>query len=928
MCCSGYKGPSCTQAICYGSTSCPNGGTCSSPDRCSCRLGFGGSRCQDINECSMRNGGCNHICKNSIGSYQCDCKNGFYLASDGKTCEDINECSKNNGDCNQNCKNVDGSYNCFCMDGYKLARDGKMCEDIDECLDMTCLNNGSCVNVLGSYSCQCNQGFSGDVCQSVHVNEKSNNSMAVGLGTSISLIFVVVAVLFVAYLKTRHKKLSTPNDTQSTSEIYQSTQIRTSMNEYESVVVKEVVKVDSKTGGLSPYDNIQIKGIHTHIVIPMLPTILSEELCSLNSNQDRLTFSVIWNISEKGEKAKYFCTGCIDDEDLYRHYALNVPLYTHFTSPIRRYADVEVHRTLAAALDNSELSEKSTVAIQSIAENCNDRKNNAKQVSDLSEELFFAVFVKKPDIVCQHFRAVIKGIHRSNTTCGVGSLRDVHVTAICYGSTSCPNGGTCSSPDTCSCRPGFGGSRCEDFNECLDITCLNNGSCLNYDGSYACQCNQGFSGDVCQSDINECLLSNDTCDDQCINTNGSFYCKCTGGSSSLSEDGVSCKVNVKEKSYNSVAVGLGTGLSLALAIVAVVFLAVLKNRHKRPSSLEETNQISHGYQPTQIWNSMNEYESVVVTQAVKVNDESERHISPYDNIQIEDKTIFCTAICYGSTSCPNGGTCFLPDTCLCAAGFDGLQCSDINECHLGTHNCQQLCTNTNGSFTCSCRTGYTLNNDQTTCTDINECHESNNCTQLCNNTMGSYDCNCHQGYQLERNGFTCTDINECLDITCLNNGSCVNVEGSHSCQCKQGFSGDVCQSDVNGCLPHNGTCDDECINTNGSFYCKCNGDSMALSEDGVTCIAHVSDKTYSSIGVGLGTESKSTSNRYQSTHIENRMNKYESVTVKEVVKVDGETEGQISQYDSTEIKGIIEHNGQQEPDRGTAVYENLVIFRK
>ncbi|XP_063408810.1 DIS3-like exonuclease 2 [Mytilus trossulus] len=94
------------------------------------------------------------------------------------------------------------------------------------------------------------------------------------------------------------------------------------------------------------------------------------------------------------QKAKYFCTGCINDEDLYRHYALNVPLYTHFTSPIRRYADVVVHRTLAAALDNSELSEKSTVAIQSIAENCNDRKNNAKQVSDLSEELFFAVFVK------------------------------------------------------------------------------------------------------------------------------------------------------------------------------------------------------------------------------------------------------------------------------------------------------------------------------------------------------------------------------------------------------------------------------------------------------------------------------------------------------------------------------------------------------
>lgn len=36
------------------------------------------------------------------------------------------------------------------------------------------------------------------------------------------------------------------------------------------------------------------------------------------------------------ELAIYFCAGCEDDEDSYRHYALNVPLYTHFTSPIRR----------------------------------------------------------------------------------------------------------------------------------------------------------------------------------------------------------------------------------------------------------------------------------------------------------------------------------------------------------------------------------------------------------------------------------------------------------------------------------------------------------------------------------------------------------------------------------------------------------------
>ena len=41
--------------------------------------------------------------------------------------------------------------------------------------------------------------------------------------------------------------------------------------------------------------------------------------------------------------AAYFCAAG-KPVDQCHHYALSVDLYTHFTSPIRRYPDIMVHR--------------------------------------------------------------------------------------------------------------------------------------------------------------------------------------------------------------------------------------------------------------------------------------------------------------------------------------------------------------------------------------------------------------------------------------------------------------------------------------------------------------------------------------------------------------------------------------------------------
>lgn len=41
--------------------------------------------------------------------------------------------------------------------------------------------------------------------------------------------------------------------------------------------------------------------------------------------------------------------------------------------------------------------------------------------------------------------------------------------------------------------------------------------------------------------------------------------------------------------------------------------------------------------------------------------------------------------------------------------------SDVDECTVGSHFCDDICQNTLGSFTCHCRTGYRLMADLKTC---------------------------------------------------------------------------------------------------------------------------------------------------------------------------------------------------------------------
>ena len=40
----------------------------------------------DVNECLLNNGGCEHACVNTLGSFQCRCPRGYILDSNRRTC--------------------------------------------------------------------------------------------------------------------------------------------------------------------------------------------------------------------------------------------------------------------------------------------------------------------------------------------------------------------------------------------------------------------------------------------------------------------------------------------------------------------------------------------------------------------------------------------------------------------------------------------------------------------------------------------------------------------------------------------------------------------------------------------------------------------------------------------------------------------------
>ena len=114
----------------------------------------------------------------------------------------------------------------------------------------------------------------------------------------------------------------------------------------------------------------------------------------------------------------------VEDEDFYAHFALHFPFYTHFTSPIRRYADLIVHHQLEHLLLDKPFPLKQG-ELESICENCNTRKSDADYAQRQCAQLFLNKYLSERNISATGIIVDIKKQYLSVYVPSFDAFRDI-----------------------------------------------------------------------------------------------------------------------------------------------------------------------------------------------------------------------------------------------------------------------------------------------------------------------------------------------------------------------------------------------------------------------------------------------------------------------------------------------------------------------
>ncbi|XP_052824448.1 mucin-like protein [Octopus bimaculoides] len=372
-----------------------------------------------------------------------------------------------------------------------------------------------------------------------------------------------------------------------------------------------------------------------------------------------------------------------------------------------------------------------------------------------------------------------------------------------------------------------GGDNCEkNLDGCRGDPCPGIGTCLDLspeehrarNTSFRCNCPLGYvlnNATFRCLDIDECSLSTYKCKQLCNDTEGSYTCDCYEGYS-LESDGSCTQNNISSNSvcFNKCIGTAGCREENGQPVCFCYSGYTLKDN----SSCVDTNEC---------------LDNPCEGACTDLNGTFECSCLPGKKVFQSTKCVECDEEHFGEKCegdcniCNEKSTerCDKVSGCICNEGWKGNKCeTDIDECESASVcSADEICENQNGTYECKCQSGY--KKEENKCVDIDECQLTfnNSCPQDCINYAGGYECKCRSGYK--KKGNICEDVDECANKVDGCEHTCVNTDGSFQCEC---FSGYMLGIDRKNCIKmkadakcQNLNCSDTCDINNGTASCRC-----------------------------------------------------------------------------------------------------------